>query len=146
MLGNGLGAGGFIGLDRVGDLLLRVFVIDDDDGNLALNQFPEVVVVRHRERRPEDERVDPPVQQPTDLLEALLIFGIIWFRKMDSQQGSNFLLFTALTSGARLFLEAFRGDSPLIFGDLRLAQVIAWIVLAGAIISGEMLRKQEKVT
>jgi phosphatidylglycerol:prolipoprotein diacylglycerol transferase len=76
-----------------------------------------------------------------ELLAALLIFGLIWFRKSSSQPGSDFLLFAALTAGARLFLEAFRGDSTLIFGDLRLAQVIAWIVLAIALFANESLRK-----
>ena len=33
--------------------------------------------------------------------------------------------FTALTAGARLFLEAFRGDSTLVLGGLRLAQAVA---------------------
>jgi prolipoprotein diacylglyceryltransferase len=35
-----------------------------------------------------------------------------------------------LTSAARFILEAFRGDSTLIFGGIRSAQVVAWIVLA----------------
>jgi prolipoprotein diacylglyceryltransferase len=75
------------------------------------------------------------------LLAALLIFGLIWFRKSSSQPGLDFLFFAALTAGARIFLEAFRGDSTLIFGDLRLAQVIAWIVLAIALFANESLRK-----
>src|SRR5512147_1874155 len=69
-----------------------------------------------------------------ELIAALLIFGILWFRKTTSQRGFTFLLFTAMTAGARLFLEAFRGDSTLILGGLRLAQVIAWIVLALAFV------------
>jgi hypothetical protein len=53
-------------------------------------------------------------------------------------------LFAALTAGARLFLEAFRGDSTLIFGGIRFAQLIAWIVLALALFSSEIIRRQEK--
>lgn len=76
-----------------------------------------------------------------ELMASLLIFSWIWFRKTDSPDGSSFLLFAALTAGARLFLEAFRGDSTLIFGGLRLAQVIAWIVLAIALLASELLSR-----
>lgn len=65
-----------------------------------------------------------------ELLASLIVFSLIWLRKTDFPAGSNFLLFAALAAGARLFLEAFRGDSLLIFGGIRLAQIIAWIVLA----------------
>lgn len=68
--------------------------------------------------------------QVYEILAALLILGLLWFRDTDSKSGVHFLTFAALTSGARLFLEAFRGDSTLIFSGLRLAQVLAWIVLA----------------
>ena len=79
-----------------------------------------------------------------ELIASLVIFGLIWFRKTDSLPGSEFLLFTALASGTRLFLEAFRGDSSLIFGGVRLAQVLAWIVLAVAFFASESIRKSEK--
>lgn len=79
-----------------------------------------------------------------ELIAALLIFGILWFRKTTSQPGFTFLLFTAMTAGARLFLEAFRGDSTLILGGLRLAQVIAWIVLTLAFVVRERLNGEEK--
>jgi phosphatidylglycerol:prolipoprotein diacylglycerol transferase len=83
-------------------------------------------------------------RHPTQIYESLaavLIFGLIWFRRSDSLPGSGFLLFAALTAGARLFLEAFRGDSTVIFGGLRLAQIIAWLVLAIALFANESLRK-----
>lgn len=47
--------------------------------------------------------------------------------------GTLFLAFLALTAGTRLFLEAFRGDSSLIFGGLRAMQVLAWLTLAAAL-------------
>lgn len=65
-----------------------------------------------------------------EILASLLIFGLLWFQKTDTYPGNHFLSFAALTSGARLFLEAFRGDSTLAFGDLRVAQIIAWVTLA----------------
>ena len=65
-----------------------------------------------------------------EILASLLILGLVWFRNADVRPGVYFLTFVALTSAARLFLEAFRGDSTLILGGFRAAQVLAWIVLA----------------
>jgi len=67
--------------------------------------------------------------QVYEILAALLILGLLWFQEADTRPGIHFLTFAALTSGARLFLESFRGDSTLIFGGLRLAQLIAWVIL-----------------
>ncbi len=44
--------------------------------------------------------------------------------------GNLFLEFTAWSAGFRIFLEMFRGDSTLILGQFRSAQVSAWIILA----------------
>lgn len=63
-------------------------------------------------------------------------------KNLSLAEGLLFLHFAALTAGARLFLEAFRGDSTLIFGSLRQAQVLAWLVLAGALWAGERLRQR----
>jgi prolipoprotein diacylglyceryltransferase len=63
---------------------------------------------------------------------------------MDFPPGSSFLPFAALTAGTRLFIEAFRGDSTLILGGIRLAQVIAWIVLAIALFASESIRGVKK--
>lgn len=77
-----------------------------------------------------------------ELLAALVIFGLLWFRKTNGLPGSDFLLFAALTAGTHLFLEAFRGDSILIFDGLRLAQIVAWIVLAISLIANEWIRRE----
>ena len=77
-----------------------------------------------------------------ELIAALVILGLIWFRKTNWLPGSGFLLFAALTASARLFLEAFRGDSILIFDGLRLAQVMAWIVLAVSLFANEWIRRE----
>ncbi len=79
-----------------------------------------------------------------ELIASLLIFGWIWFRKTDSAPGILFLTFAAMTAAARLFLEAFRGDSTLIFGGVRLAQIIAWIALAAALLAIESIRRVAK--
>ena len=75
-----------------------------------------------------------------ELIAALIIFGVVWFRKGESLPGSEFLLFTALTAVSHLFLEAFRGDSILILGGIRLGQVIAWLILAFAFFARESIR------
>ena len=78
-----------------------------------------------------------------DFVAALFILGLILFRKADSHASSDFLLFAALTAGAHLFLEAYRGDSTLIFDRLRLAQIIAWMVLAVVLVAHEWLVGKE---
>ena len=86
-------------------------------------------------------------RHPTQLYEltaSLLIFAFLWFRKPGSLPGSDFLWFTALTAVSRLLFETFRGDSTLTLNGLRAAQLIAWLVLATAIIASELLRTQEK--
>jgi phosphatidylglycerol:prolipoprotein diacylglycerol transferase len=73
------------------------------------------------------------MRHPSQVYESfasLLILCLLWFQKTDPRPGIHFLTFAALTSGARLFLEAFRGDSMLILDGLRVAQVAAWILLA----------------
>jgi phosphatidylglycerol:prolipoprotein diacylglycerol transferase len=80
-----------------------------------------------------------------EFVAALLIFGFVWVRKTDPRPGTLFLAFTALTAASRLFLEAFRGDSILIFGSLRLAQIIAWIVLAAALFAYEQVRAEKRL-
>lgn len=80
-----------------------------------------------------------------ELLASLFIFALIWLGRTRPPAGLTFLLFAAWTAGTRLFLEAFRGDSTLIEGGLRLAQIVAWILLAGALFVSEYVRKQERV-
>ena len=72
-------------------------------------------------------------RHPTQIYEtlaSLLIFGLVWFQKQNPRSGILFLTYAALTSASALFIQAFRGDSTLIFNGLRQEQVIAWVVLA----------------
>ena len=78
-----------------------------------------------------------------ELIASLLIFAFIWFHKAYSHPGMLFLTFTVLTAVSRLFLESFRGDSILIFGGLRLAQVIAWVVLAAVLLAYEQIQTKQ---
>ena len=77
------------------------------------------------------------VRHPSQIYEiaaAMFILGAIALRKPPVPAGTQFLTFLAWTSGARLFLEAFRGDSLLLFGGIRLGQVLAWMVFALALL------------
>lgn len=67
--------------------------------------------------------------QVYEILASFLILGLLWFQKADTSPGVHFLIFSTLTSGTQLFLGAFRGDSTLVLGGLRLSQVIAWVIL-----------------
>jgi phosphatidylglycerol:prolipoprotein diacylglycerol transferase len=78
-----------------------------------------------------------------ELIASLIIFGLIWFRISDSPEGLLFIHFLALTAGSRLLLEGFRGDSTLINGGLRFAQIAAWFVLAVAFFTAEAILKKQ---
>jgi phosphatidylglycerol:prolipoprotein diacylglycerol transferase len=78
--------------------------------------------------------------QAYELLGAVLILLLILrLRSGSSFPGLAFGLFTALTAGTRLFLEAFRGDSVLWFGGLRSAQVVSLGILLAALV---LMRRQ----
>jgi phosphatidylglycerol:prolipoprotein diacylglycerol transferase len=71
-----------------------------------------------------------------EMLAALLILAVIWPTQRfirSASPGIQFFLFTSLTAGARLFFEAFHGDSALAFLGLRQVQLIAWLVLAASL-------------
>jgi phosphatidylglycerol:prolipoprotein diacylglycerol transferase len=80
------------------------------------------------------------LRHPTQIYEAfaaLLVLLMIWptpkskfFTWAQAHPGSRFWAFLSLTASARLFLEHFRADSSLVLGEFRLAQLIAWIILA----------------
>jgi phosphatidylglycerol:prolipoprotein diacylglycerol transferase len=74
--------------------------------------------------------------QVYETLAALVILSLVWPRKGQPTRpsGVQFLTFTALSAGARLFLESFRGDSTLILGGFRASQIIAWLILVCALI------------
>lgn len=55
--------------------------------------------------------------------------------------GTYFFVFVSASSAGYLFLEAFRGDSTLMAGGLRLEQIYVWTVLALSLISWIWLDK-----
>jgi len=78
-----------------------------------------------------DENRHP--SQIYETLAALVIFVVEWKRPLGRPgAGVNFLLVVALSAAARVFLEAFRGDSLIWPGGFRAAQVIGLVVLAAS--------------
>jgi prolipoprotein diacylglyceryltransferase len=78
--------------------------------------------------------------QVYEIAAALFILSLVGLRKPFETAGKQFLMFIAFTAGASLFLEAFRGDSVIVFGGLRLGQIVAWLVLAVALFGMARLR------
>jgi len=76
-------------------------------------------------------------RHPVQLVEAAFLTGItalLWLRlRRHSFPGQGFLHFVALYAGQRLFLEAFRAQTPLLPGGVRLVQVVALAALLGAV-------------
>jgi phosphatidylglycerol---prolipoprotein diacylglyceryl transferase len=77
-------------------------------------------------------------RHPTQVYEVGLALAILLFlgwkvKNNPLRDGALFLLFVALTAGAQLFVEGFRGDSTLLPSGIRIGQVLAWLVLAGGL-------------
>lgn len=83
-------------------------------------------------------------RHPTQFYELSASFGILiflgWKAKSNLSAGTLFLGFIGLQAGSRLFLEAFHGDSNLVWAGLRAEQIIAWVTLAAVFIGLEWLR------
>ena len=76
-------------------------------------------------------------RHPSQIYELLAALGVLglwrWARARGPFAGFNFLLVIALSAAARILLEAFRGDSLLIAGGLRAAQVWGLVILAACL-------------
>lgn len=76
-------------------------------------------------------------RHPSQIYEtfiALVILGIVWKRPLGQPgDGVNFLVMVAFSAGARVFLEAFRGDSVIWAGGFRAAQVVGVLLLAASL-------------
>ncbi len=86
-------------------------------------------------------------RHPTQIYEltaSLLTFSLLWFKKPDSRAGLYFITFIALTAFSHLIIEAFRGDSLIVFGGFRQAQIYAWIILGLSFILFEYLQKRSQ--
>lgn len=83
---------------------------------------------------------------PTQLYEMifnLIIFGILWkTRKAIKTQGNLFILYVMLYSATRIFVEHFRADKLIYFGNISAAQSIGIIgIVLGLIFMWALKRK-----
>ncbi len=74
-------------------------------------------------------------------VSILLFLG--WKTQKSIHTGTLFLSFLGLQAGTRLFLETYRGDSSLILGEFRSAQILAWVILAAAFMGLEWIKKTQ---
>ena len=69
-----------------------------------------------------------------ETMAALAALVVVWKRPLgEPGDGVNFLLLVSLSAGARVFLEAFRGDSVIWLGAFRAAQVIGLLALVASL-------------
>jgi phosphatidylglycerol:prolipoprotein diacylglycerol transferase len=79
-----------------------------------------------------------------ETIAAALIFMVVQRLKSRSPfPGFIFTLWILLTSIDRLFLEAFRGDSVLIFDGLRSAQVVSLALVVAAMLGFHFLTRRQ---
>ena len=91
-------------------------------------------------------------RHPSQIYESLMgviILWIVWPKKRKTLfnknlAGEKFLIFLALSAGARIFLEAFRGDSIILINNIRTLQVISWFVLAGSLWALQNLKNKKE--
>ncbi len=86
-------------------------------------------------------------RHPSQVYETLVAISIFFaMRKRvfgKPRVGSNFALTLALFAASRLFLEAFRGDSLIVYGGFRAAQVISLLVLLFALLLTQIWASQK---
>lgn len=75
-------------------------------------------------------------RHPVQAYEALAACGIAFLlwpgrtRLSVKLPGDYFLSWVALSAASKLYFEAYHGDSTLLAGGVRMAQVAAWVILA----------------
>lgn len=82
--------------------------------------------------------------QVYEIAIALLILLAVWrLRRTSAYPGFLFLSWLALAAGSRLFLEGFRGDSVIILGTLRSAQLSSLAVLVACLAALHLRARRE---
>lgn len=85
---------------------------------------------------------------PTFLYESLCDFAVflflLWYRKRKKTEGEVFLLYLSLYSVGRFFIEGMRTDS-LMYGNIRVAQLISVVTIIISIIIFIVIRKRHSL-
>lgn len=87
-----------------------------------------------------------PAQVYEILAAAAILLIVLRSQRERMTAGVHALDFVALTAAARLFLEAFRGDSVLILGGLRQAQLVSLLILLAALVGKHSLLRSANDT
>jgi prolipoprotein diacylglyceryltransferase len=86
------------------------------------------------------------VRHPTQIYEtivAVVVLVLLWrVKKWSLFPGFLFLAWFGLAAASRLFLEGFRGDSVIILGSLRSAQVVSLSVLVIVMVGMHLLGRR----
>ena len=84
-----------------------------------------------------------PTQVYEIIVAVLILVLIMGIRKWRVFPGFIFLSWAGLTAVSRLILEGFRGDSVIVFGALRSAQVVSLLVLGIVLVGMHLLWRRE---
>jgi prolipoprotein diacylglyceryl transferase len=89
-------------------------------------------------------------RHPTQIYEIIISFLVlitIWrVRSRSPFSGFLFLSWVSLAAASRLFIEAYRGDSVVIFNSLRSAQVVSLGIIAVALSGLHLLARRSAST
>jgi len=89
-------------------------------------------------------------RHPSQIYEILLaggVLGVILQARLHAPfPGFLFLGWMVLAAGSRLFLEAFRGDSVIAFGTVRLAQLLSLGLLLAALLGLHLRAKAREMS
>lgn len=119
--------------------LMAVFVglahLSSGDAFGAETQLPWAIELWGASRHP---------TQVYEILLAVMVLGLVWrVQPRISSSGLLFLIWLSLTAMTRLFVEGFRGDSVVVLGSLRSAQLVSLAILLLAMAAMHVLVKRE---
>jgi phosphatidylglycerol:prolipoprotein diacylglycerol transferase len=83
-----------------------------------------------------------PAQVYEIILSLLILVAIQRLKLRHAYSGFIFLVWVALTAASRLFLEAFRGDSVILLGGVRSAQVLSLAILLAAMLGLHLMARR----
>ncbi len=85
--------------------------------------------------------------QVYEILAALLVFWVVSrLRLVTPFPGFLFLSFLAVSAASRVFLEAYRGDSEIVFGGIRSMQLLGLVVLLLSLLGLHLRAKDTRTT
>lgn len=85
--------------------------------------------------------------QVYEILAGVLILLTVWRLQNENRPpGILFLAWIALAVASRLFLESFRGDSVIVLGAYRVAQIISLLILMSSMLGLHLLATRELVS